>query len=102
MKDARFFAGKDCTVDSLKCVMSGIQQINKTMGELSYQLEMSDSLDSGNVTMTEEEVTNTTTTTTEQDNDALSDRDQPRIAKEFDSVLVNLCSVCASSLPVVR
>ena len=79
--------------------MSGIQQINKTMGELSYQLEMSDSLGSGNVTMTEEEVTNTTT---EQDNDALSDRDQPRIAKEFDSVLVNLCSVCASSLPVVR
>ena len=82
--------------------MSGIHQINKTMGELSYQLEMSDSLDSGNVTMTEEEVTNTTTT--EQDNNeaTLSDEhDQPRISKEFDNILVNLCSVCASSLPVV-
>ena len=92
-------AANDCTVDSLKCVMAGIHQINKTMGELSYQLEMSDSLDSGNVTMTEEEAL-TNTTATEQDE--LSDRaDQPRIAKEFDNVLVNLCSVCASSLPVV-
>ena len=84
------FADDQCPVGSLNCIMSGINQINRTMDELAFQIDMSDSIDSGNATAEED-----------FDDMDMSDAEHPRVSKDFDDVLVNLCPTCSSSLPIV-
>ena len=99
-----------CPVGSLKCLLSGLTEFSRTMNELEYQLDLSDTLDSGNVTGQEND---------EEIYSANNDQETPqhlsgnvimmsesetgaeKISKHFDDFHVQLCEACSSSLPVV-
>ena len=93
---------------SLKCLLSGIQEFSRTMNELEYQLDLSDTLDSGNVTGQENElysINGNTKETTPENVIMLSESENAaneKIAKHFDDFHVQLCQSCSSSLPLVR
>ena len=95
---------------SLKCLLTGLNEFSKTMNELEYQLDLSDTLDSGNVTGQENdeemypESVNDETLRSPANVIMLSESDAAtdKIAKHFDDFHVQLCQSCSSSLPLVR
>ena len=90
---------------SLKCLLSGLDEFSRSMNELEYQLDLSDTIDSGNVTGIEE---NEEDGYDENSHSALDNaimlsesEGAQKFAKNFDDFHVQLCQSCSSSLPVV-
>ena len=75
------------------------------MNELEYQLDLSDTIDSGNVTgveENEEEMYDENSHSALENAIMLSESDgAQKVAKNFDDFHVQLCQSCSSSLPVV-
>ena len=94
---------------SLKCLLTGLTEFSRTMNELEYQLDLSDTLDSGNATGQENEeelypVNGNEETPKNTANVIMlseSEATTEKIAKHFDDFHVQLCQSCSSSLPLV-
>jgi hypothetical protein len=103
-KDESSSSPQPCPVGSLKCLLSGLDEFSRTMNELEYQLDLSDTIDSGNVTGIEE---NEEEVYDENGHSALNNvimlsesEGAQKVAKNFDDFHVQLCQSCSSSLPL--
>ena len=98
---------QSCPLGSLKCLLTGLNEFSRTMNELEYQLDLSDTLDSGNVTgheNDEAEIYGDQNKIPDPSNVIMlseSDATTDKIAKHFDDFHVQLCEACSSSLPLV-
>ena len=108
--DASSSSPQLCPVGSLKCLLSGLTEFSRTMNELEYQLDLSDTLDSGNVTGQENDEEMYSANPDQGTPQNLSgnvimmsesDTGVEKISKHFDDFHVRLCEACSSSLPVV-
>ena len=102
---------QSCPLGSLKCLLTGLNEFSRTMNELEYQLDLSDTLDSGNATGQENDDDELYSVTNGEQNKlpdpsnvimlSESEATTDKIARHFDDFHVQLCEACSSSLPLV-
>ena len=107
---------QSCPIGSLKCLLLGLKEFSRTMNELEYQLDLSDTIDSGNVTGLENDISKEHEAefpnilneescqmpqTPKTCRMSESEGGPQKVAKAFDDFSVQLCEACSSSLPLV-
>ena len=86
----------ECKIGELNCLVQGLNEFSRTMDDLTCQLELANSLDSGIASSTcpDDEVTE----------DNFSEDLDPQNNSKYvvDDIHVDLCHACSQSVPLVR